>query len=141
MTSLTPIIVDTSGLYALVDSKDPNHARAATFLRAQTLARGLVVSNHVYDETMTLVKLRLGIRVAMQVGLRLRNSQLVESVVFSAELEAATWRIFAQYQDKAWSYTDCACLALAHQRKLTHAFTFDHHFSQMGLVATPPPLG
>ena len=128
------VIVDTSGLYALVDRKDPNHQRAATYLKTVTQVGSLLVSNHVFDETMTLVKLRLGIQTAVQLGLRLRNSQLLALSVFSAEEEFVTWRLFTQYQDKAWSYTDCSCLALAQQRKLTHAFTFDHHFLQMGLT-------
>lgn len=137
MNHPTHIIADTSGLYALVDRKDPNHARGASFLKTLTIARSLLVSNHVFDETMTLTKLRLGIETAIQLGLRLRNSQLVELVTFSTELEAATWRIFSQYQDKAWSYTDCSCLALAQQRNSSQAFSFDHHFAQMGLISVP----
>jgi predicted nucleic acid-binding protein len=72
-----------------------------------------------------------------RLGLRLRNSRLVELITFTNELEAATWRIFTHYLDKAWSYTDCASLALAQQCKLSQAFTFDHHFVQMGLSSAP----
>jgi hypothetical protein len=129
------VIVDTSGLYALVDRKDPNHPRAAAYLKQVTTAKHLLLSNHIFDETMTLVKLRLGMQTALQLGLRLRNSQLIEQVVFTPEIEFATWRLFTQYKDKEWSYTDCTCLALAQQQQIGHAFTFDHHFAQMGLVA------
>jgi predicted nucleic acid-binding protein len=131
------IVADTSGLYALVDRKDPHHAQAARFLKTLTATRLLLISNHVFDEAMTLVKLRLGMPVAMQLGMRLRSSQLVEWVVFSAELESATWRTFTQYKDKEWSYTDCACLTVARQRGVAHAFSFDHHFVQMGLAVAP----
>jgi predicted nucleic acid-binding protein len=131
------IIADTSGLYALVDRKDPHHAEAARFLRTLTKVQPLLISNHVFDETMTLVKLRLGMPAALQLGLRLRSSQLIEWVIFSPELESATWRTFAQYKDKDWSYTDCACLVLARQRGLVQAFSFDHHFVQMGLAIAP----
>lgn len=41
------------------------------------------------------------------------------------------------YPYKAWSYTDCACLALAQQRNVQQAFAFDHHFTQMGLQIVP----
>jgi predicted nucleic acid-binding protein len=131
------IVADTSGLYALVDRKDPHHAEAARFLKTLIASRLLLISNHVFDETMTLVKLRLGVPVALQLGMRLRSSQLVEWVVFSAELESATWRMFTQYKDKEWSYTDCACFTLARQRGVTQAFSFDHHFVQMGLALAP----
>ncbi len=135
------IIVDTSGLYAVADRRDPHHAKAARFLRAQSEPRSLIVSNHVFDELMTLIKRRLGAPAALQMGMRLRNSRLVEMVVFTQAEEMATWRIFQKYHDKGWSYTDCACLALAQEREIWEAFTFDHHFEQMGLVSAVKALG
>ncbi len=134
---MTPVIADTSGLYALVDRKDPHHAQAATFLKAHAAVGSLLVSNHVFDETMTTVKARLGMKIALQLGIRLRNSRFVEMVIFSAAEEQEVWRIFSHYTDKEWSYTDCACLALARQRDIQQAFSFDHHFTQMGLVRVP----
>lgn len=127
------VVVDTSALYALVDRRDPNHLRAATFLRAQSIKHNLLISNHVFDEAMTLCKMRLGHSVALQLGMRVRTSELIEVVLFGAEEEMATWRLFGQYRDKEWSYTDCASFVLAQQRKTVLAFSFDHHFSQMGL--------
>lgn len=132
-----PVIADTSGLYALVDRNDPYHARAANFLKAQAGVGSLLISNHVFDETMTTVKARLGMQVALQLGLRLRNSRFVELVIFSTAEEQETWRVFSHYTDKEWSYTDCACLVLARQRGIQQAFSFDHHFAQMGLVKVP----
>ena len=130
---MTLIIADTSGLYALVDRKDPHHAQAVAFFKTHAAAGSLLVSNHVFDETMTTVKTRLGMQVALQLGLRLRNSRFIELVTFSQAEEQETWRIFSRYSDKNWSYTDCACLALAQQRNIQQAFSFDHHFVQMGL--------
>ena len=86
---------------------------------------------------MTTVKARLGMQVALQLGIRLRNSRFVEMVIFSTAEEQELWRIFSRYTDKAWSYTDCACLALARQRTIQQAFSFDHHFTQMGLERVP----
>ncbi|GAB4526405.1 MAG: PIN domain-containing protein [Anaerolineae bacterium] len=131
------MIADTSGLYALVDRADPHHSKAVSYLKSRASNRALLVSNHIFDETMTLVKARLGTRVALQLGLRLRNSRFVEMVIFSGAEEQETWRIFSQYADKEWSYTDCACLVLARERGIHQAFTFDHHFAQMGLVMVP----
>ena len=67
-------IVDTSANYALVDRTDPNHRRAASFLTQWTKPGTLLLSNHVFDEIMTLTKARLGSHVAVQLGVRLRNS-------------------------------------------------------------------
>jgi len=134
---MTQLIADTSGLYAAVDRNDLHHFQAAAFLRAQAAAGSLLVSNHVFDETMTTVKARLGMRVALQLGLRLRNSRFVEMVVFSPAEEQEIWRVFSHYTDKDWSYTDCACQVLAQRRAIHQVFTFDHHFAQMGLVMAP----
>jgi predicted nucleic acid-binding protein len=134
---MTPVIADTSGIYALVDRQDTHHAQATAFLRANAAVGSLLLSNHVFDETMTTVKARLGMQVALQLGIRLRNSRFVEFVIFSAAEEMEAWRIYSHYSDKAWSYTDCACLALAQQRNIRQAFSFDHHFGQMGLEQIP----
>ena len=129
---MAPVIADTSGLYALVDRKDPHHLQAATFLKTHAAAGSLLLCNHVFDETMTLVKARLGMPVALQLGLR--HSRFVDMVIFSEADEQETWRVFSSYADKNWSYTDCACLMLAKSRNIQQAFTFDHHFTQMGLT-------
>ncbi len=135
---MVPIIADTSGLYAAVDQHDPNHRPAAAFLRSLPHEqRRLLVSNHVFDEAMTLVKIRLGLPAALQLGMRLRASRLVDLVVFGPEEESLTWQLFGRYKDKAWSYTDCACLALAQHRGIRQAFSFDRHFHQMGLEVLP----
>ncbi|MBX3000481.1 MAG: PIN domain-containing protein [Caldilineaceae bacterium] len=131
------VIVDTSALYALVDRNDPNHAAAVAYLRSCTKQERLLLSNHVFDETMTLTKMRLGIHVALPLGMRLRNSQIIEFAIFNEGMEMALWRTFSQYKDKAWSYTDCASLVLAQARGIQEAFAFDHYFGQMGLVKVP----
>lgn len=134
---MAPIIADTSGFYALVDRTDPHHLAASVFLKTIQTPGALLVSNHIFDEAMTLTKARLGVHVARQLGMRLRNSRLIELVVVDVAEEAAAWRLFSSYSDKAWSYTDCVCLALAQNRSIGQAFSFDHHFAQMGLEMLP----
>ena len=131
------MIIDTSALYAVVDSRDPNHFLAASFLRSFGKRGVFLLSNHVFDETMTLVKMRLGVSVALQLGIRLRNSRHIEMIIFGQREEMATWHLFSRYTDKGWSYTDCASLALARQLDVPQAFAFDHHFRQMGLLVFP----
>ncbi|HID33897.1 MAG TPA: PIN domain-containing protein [Anaerolineae bacterium] len=131
------MIIDASALYAVVDRRDPNHMLATPFLRSFARQGVFLLSNHVFDEIMTLVKMRLGVSAALQLGMRLRNSRHIEMVIFGQREEMATWHLFSRYMDKGWSYTDCASLALARQLGVQQAFTFDHHFSQMGLLVYP----
>ena len=72
---MTLIIADSSGLYALADASDPHHSEASAFLRSLVPGEKfgdakLILSNHIFDEVMTLTKARLGVTAAVQLGLR-----------------------------------------------------------------------
>ncbi|MBI5054401.1 MAG: type II toxin-antitoxin system VapC family toxin, partial [Chloroflexi bacterium] len=41
------------------------------------------------------------------------------------------------YNDKQYSFTDCTSFVVMQKRKLRDAFTFDHHFEQMGFRLWP----
>ena len=60
------VFVDTGAWYALVDARDPDHPAVASCL-AQHGGR-LATSNFVFDETVTLLRSRLGHRVARTFG-------------------------------------------------------------------------
>jgi uncharacterized protein len=52
----------------------------------------------------------------------------------------ATWEVFRQYDDKAWSYTDCSILVMAHRLKIMEVIAFDEHIRQMawlGILCIP----
>jgi predicted nucleic acid-binding protein len=85
----------------------------------------------VFIETMTLTKRRLGATTAIRTGQELRENRLFTWISFTAELEKETWLSFQRYEDKGWSYTDCALLVLSNRLKTTNIFTFDEHFRQM----------
>ncbi len=48
-----------------------------------------------------------------------------------------TYAIFRQYQDKQWSYVDCAILAVAQALDIQLVFSLDHHIEQLGLERVP----
>jgi len=133
------VLVDTSAIYALVDSNDPNHSAAAAFVRREGVHLTLVLSDYVFSETMTLVKARQGADAAVQVGRRLRTSRMYRLVYLTAEDEQSTWNLFCKYIDKGWSYVDCSCLALMRSLGINEAFAFDRHFNQMGILCLPLP--
>lgn len=59
------VFVDTAGWMALADGADPDHASAAQF-RDRWLEQGgsFVSTDFVMDETLTLLRARLGLEVA-----------------------------------------------------------------------------
>ncbi len=133
------VLVDTSAIYALMARRDRNHQRARAFLSAAIGAgTRFVLADVVFAETMTLIRAHHGAAMAIRIGRDLRSSALYQWQALGAEDERATWAIFQQYDDKAWSYTDCALLALGRRLGLPEVFAFDAHFDQMpGMAALP----
>ena len=134
------VFVDTAGWMACADSADPDHPRAsATRDAALEAGQPLVTSDFVVDETLTLIRLRLGLDAAdawwQQVD---RSSRLRWERVDSGRFEKARG-LFFQYRDKEFSFTDCTSFAIMRELRLTHALTTDRHFQQVGFHMLPGP--
>ena len=130
------ILVDSSFLLAMVDRDDKHHPEVIDFLKKLERAI-LLVTSHIFDEAMTLIKARLGSEIAVRTGQQLRLSTLFRLVYVTERDDEAAWEIFSQYTDKDWSYTDCSCLAMMRRLGITEVLSFDHHFDQMGTVRLP----
>jgi predicted nucleic acid-binding protein len=128
----TRVLVDSGGIYAFLDRKDEHHREAVAFVK-RGLKRGnaFVLADIVFSELMTLAKARLGPPVAVRVGRALRESPSYVWAPLGVEGERDTWAIFEKYDDKEWSYTDCAILALSRRLGVKTVFGFDDHFDQM----------
>jgi predicted nucleic acid-binding protein len=136
------ILVDTGAIYAFVTRTDPNHEAAKSFIRSWLEEdRVFLLADIVFAETMTLFKARLGVRIALRVGRELRRNPAYSWTRLGDEGERETWALFQRYDDKEWSYTDCAVLALSRREKVPRVFAFDHHFDQMPDVERLPRLG
>jgi predicted nucleic acid-binding protein len=132
------LFVDTAGWAACADAADPDHApcRAA---RDGALEDGttLVTSDFVVDETLTLLRLRLGLAAAeawwRQIdGTRRLRWERVDSERFDRARD-----LFFQYRDKAFSFTDCTSFAIMRELRMTQVLTTDRHFRQMSFQVVP----
>ncbi len=133
------VMIDTGAIYAFVARTDANHEAALAFTR-QLLSdgSGFVLADIVFAETMTLLKARLGTAFALRAGRELRHNPIYQWMALGAEGERDTWAAFQKYDDKSWSYTDCAVFALARRLKVDEVFAFDSHFDQMpGIIRVP----
>lgn len=132
------VFVDTGGWMACADHADPAHAPCRT-ARDGALEAGqiLITTDFVVDETLTLIRFRLGLRAANAWWHQIDGSaRLRWERVESDRFERAR-SLFFHYRDKELSFTDCTSVAVMRELKLTTVLTTDHHFHQVGFDVLP----
>jgi predicted nucleic acid-binding protein len=123
---------------ACADDADPAH-RAATRARDTWLERSglFVTTDYVVDETLTLIRLRLGHAAAETWWRQVDgSSRLRWEPVTSARADKAR-SLFFRYHDKDFSFTDCTSFVVMRELKLREVLTTDHHFAQIGFTLIP----
>lgn len=66
------------------------------------------------------------------------HKKTLELVWVLEDVAVQAWKVFEQFNvDKQWSFTDCTSFVVMKQRSMMEAFTFDHHFAQMGFIKLP----
>ena len=132
------LFVDSSAWEALYDASDKYHPAAANALRNLTNTKTtFYTSDYIFDETITLLLGRSSHQQASQCGDWLLSSARVRLIRIGVAQWYEAWQLFHQYDDKAFSFTDCTSFIVMRQFKLREAFTFDRHFEQMGFRLWP----
>lgn len=135
---MSPVFLDTSFVLALEDADDQYHRQALAYWRGfQKRPQPLVITSFVFDETLTLVRRRLGHAQAKAIARRLLVSPSVVVVHVGEEDFRAGLEWFDRYDDKDFSFTDCVSFAVMRRLKLKVALTFDQHFKQAGFQPKP----
>lgn len=129
------VFVDTSAWYAYVLANDPDHVRVQVPMEAP--GRRLITSNFVFDELVTLVRLRLGHSMAVRVGNTLLESEHLEMTRILPEDEKRAWSLFIGQKDKNYSFTDCTSFALMRRLGIDTVVATDRHFRQAGFRQEP----
>lgn len=130
------IFVDTGAWYASIVPTDPNHKIAAEWLQDNTDT--LFTTDYVVDETLTLLRARGENKRALSIGKSFFEGGLTIVYRLSESDIDGAWKIFEQFSDKEWSFTDCTSKAVMQNSDITTAFAFDHHFKQFGEVVVVP---
>lgn len=132
------LFADTAGWMACADADDPSHVKAVQ-ARDAWLEKGglLLTTDYIVDETLMLIRLRLGHAAAetwwQQVD---ASSRIRWEHVSPARAEKARG-LFFRYRDKDFSFTDCTSFVVMRELKLREALTTDRHFAQMGFTLKP----
>lgn len=134
------VFVDTGGWMACADLADPAHS-GCTAARDAILeaGRSLITTDFVVDETLTLIRFRLGLAAANAWWQQIDGSaRLRWERVDSDRFERAR-SLFFHYRDTDLSFTDCASIAVMRELRLTVVITTDRHFDQVGFEMRPAP--
>ena len=135
---MNAVFVDTAGWMACADGADPAHA-ASCAARDGALEAGamLVTTDYVADETLTLLRLRLGAAAARAWWEQVDRSRRLRWEQVDDERFERARQLFFQYADKRFSFTDCTSFVVMRELRLSDALTTDRHFRQMGFQPLP----
>ena len=139
-TAKAEVFIDTSGFFALLSLTDPAHARArermAHFARAR---RRAVTTDHVLDETFTLLKVRGLAHRCPAFEQMLNTSRSLRVSWTEPSIFAAATALFLNRLDQGFSLTDCVSFTVMGREGLHEALTTDHHFQIAGFVPLLSP--
>jgi len=132
------LFVDTAGWMALADASDPQHEAART-ARDDWLRQGgmLLTTDYVMDETLTLIRIRLGLEAARRWWEQVETSPRLrwEWIDPVRAEKARSW--FFSWVDKRFSFTDCTSFVVMRELRLQRVLTTDKHFLQAGFELVP----
>jgi uncharacterized protein len=132
------LFADTAGWMACADADDPDH-NAACAVRDHWLERQglLITSDYIIDETLTLLRFRLGLSAAEEWWHDIAASRRVVRELIHEERAERARHLFFRHRDKDFSFTDCTSFALMRELRIREALTTDKHFRQAGFQMLP----
>lgn len=125
--------VDSSGWYALIDRRDPAHARAADLCRTLIRdGRRLLTTDYVIDESCTLARARAGSQAAGRLLDVLDQTAALDVEWIGRERFDLAKLLFRKQLDQGFSFTDCTSFVVMEEMEIADALTSDGHFSARG---------
>jgi predicted nucleic acid-binding protein len=133
------VFLDTAGLYALADRRDPT--RQAVIEQVQKLVaakRAIVLTDYVIDEGATLAKARAGGYAAGRLLELVERSAGIRLEWIGPDRFDAAKAFFRKHADHGYSFTDCTSFVVMRELRLTEVLTTDEHFVEAGFRALLP---
>jgi predicted nucleic acid-binding protein len=135
MSALRAVFVDTGAWVALRYGRDQFHGRARSLLRRlHAEGVGLVTTEWVLAEAVTLLKARGAVDHAIALGEAVQAGRLGHLIDSSAERRRRAWDLFVRYRDRRVGWVDCASFAVMEELGVTQFFGFDDDFSRAGFT-------
>jgi uncharacterized protein len=136
LSTLRAVFVDTGAWVALQYGRDQYHARARAIVRRlRSDALGLVTTEWVMAEAVTLLKARGGVDHALRLGEAIQAGRLGYMAESTPERRRRAWELFLRYRDRRVGWVDCASFAVMEELGLERFFGFDEDFVRAGFAA------
>ena len=129
------LFVDTSVWFAFVNRDDSRRSTVGKLIRS--FDGRLVTSNFVFDETVTLCRMRLGHAVAKDLGDALLSGDVADLLRALPEDEVAAWSLLRDRADQPYGFTDCVSFAMMRRLGIGAAATLDEDFRREGFEVLP----
>ena len=126
------VLFDTSGFFALMDERDPAHARAVALLAKQSGRMRPVSTEWIVGETCTLLIARQRPQLVARFLDYLDRSAALALANPDAALLASAKGLIRRQPDQGYSFVDCLSFCLMRERRIREAFTTDDHFRKAG---------
>ncbi|MDY6854421.1 MAG: PIN domain-containing protein [Thermodesulfobacteriota bacterium] len=136
------IFIDTWAWCALINKMDSGH-KAAQKANKDLVDQGYlyITSNFILDESYTLIRSRIGYKVAVEFGKKIKKLVelgAVKIIRITKEVEDLAWDLFVKYDDmEVLSFTDRTSFAVMREVNLKEVFTADGHFEHVKLIKKP----
>jgi len=124
------LFADTAYYVAITNPSDTAHKAAERFSRRFT--GRIVTTEYVLIELANFLARCRDRFVFLKLLGRLRADSQTTIVPSDTKLFALGLGLYAERQDKDWSFTDCISFVVMQQQGLTDALTTDWHFEQAG---------
>ena len=128
---MSPVFVDTSGIYALLVASDAFHERArAAFTGLRREDARMITTSYVLMETYALLQRRVGLGAVE--AFRRGFAPLLDVVWVDAPIHERALDDLLERGNASVSLVDAASFVVMRARSIERALTFDAHFQEEG---------
>src|ERR1035441_6508813 len=129
------VLLDTSGFFALMDTRDPAHLKARRWLGSQRGRARPVTTEWIVGETCTLLVARKRPHLVARFLDYLEQSAALLVINPDKALLVFAKDMIRRQADQGYSFVDCLSFCVMKERRVLRALTTDEHFRKAGFSA------
>jgi predicted nucleic acid-binding protein len=129
------VLLDTSGFFALMDTRDPAHRKARNWLESQRGGTRPVTTEWIVGETCTLLVARKRPHLIARFLDYLERSAALLVLNPDGSLLVSAKELIRRQAEQGYSFVDCLSFCVMKERGISRALTTDEHFRKAGFLA------